>query len=226
MSQMDYTDVFPVNISRALKEKLTGIMVKTTNVPSLEVPVHFINPQFEFTKASYPGIYIAYGPITKADDREHRGQALLPYAPVDMPVDVQVPADMEDKDSADTVSWEDAGRPLDSSPYWVPDVPVPYNVDFNIAVLTRDYQQMMQIVWQMQDIERFPARFGGLEIPEDGTVRTLELLGGPDTTATTDEDGKRLVQTLYSVRVAAELSLYDVQQVNRVVGIDVEIGTL
>lgn len=224
---IEYTDVFPTNISNALTEKVAGIMVTaSTRTGPYEVPVTWMRPDFELKSAEYPGIYLSYGPVTRAGDREHRGPTNLTYAPVGMPVDVLVPADMDDKDSVVTVPWNTTGFDRDRSPYRAPDTPVPYNVDFNIGVFTRNYQQNLDIVTQLQDIERIPSRFGGLEIPEDGTIRTLELLGGPDTSAATDEDNKRLIQTLYSVRVAAELSLYDVEQITRVSQINIESNWL
>ncbi len=218
---MNFSDQFPANISRALKKKFDNIMVGSTNNPTHEVPVTFVEPDFELRNAEYPGIYLAYGPITKADDREHRGPTNLTYAPPNMPVNVQVPKDMYDKDSAVTEAWSQTFDRY-SSPYRVADTPIPYNVDFNIMLAARNYQQNFQMIEQLQRLGRLPTRFGFLEIPEDGTVRTLEVLGGPTTNAVRDEDGKRLIQTLYTVRVAAELSLYEVQQVNRVHEVDIE----
>lgn len=216
------SDRFPFIESRALKAKLTGIRVSATNYSDgREVPVHFVAPDFEFVKASYPGIYLDYGMVTRATDREHRGSVNLEYAPPGFLTSVAVPEDMEDKDNLNTVDWGASGFDPVSSPYFVADAPVPYNLDFDIAVLTRNYQQTFSIISQLQDIEKIPERFGFLEVPEDGTVRTLELVSGPDTSVITDEDSKRLVQTLYSVRVAAELSLYDIEQVNRVATVNI-----
>jgi hypothetical protein len=47
------------------------------------------------------------------------------------------------------------------------------------------------------------------------------LLGGPDTSMIRDENGKRVMQSVYSVRVAAELSLYEIEQVQRVVTVNI-----
>lgn len=217
-----FTDRFPAMESRAMRKKLEGMTASASSYPQGRgIPVEYVEPDFELVKASYPGIYIAYGAVTKANDREVRGPTNLQYAPPGLPVDVQVPEDMDNKDSTATVNWPDTGFDRLSSPYYVADHPIPYNLDFQVAVLTRNYQQTFEIIGQLQDIERLPERFGFLEVPEDGTVRTLELLGGPDTSVIRDEDGKRLVQTLYSVRVAAELSLYDVETIKRVETVDV-----
>lgn len=216
------TDLFPYNESRAIRKKLEGITVTASNYPGgRAVPVGYVNPDFELRNAAYPGIYLSYGMVSRATDREHRGDTALTYAPPGKSTEVLVPADMEDKNSSAMVPWSDTGFDRLSSPYRVQDTPVPFNVDYNVAVLTRNYQQAFEIQAQLQDIERLPERFGFLNVPEDGTVRTLELLGGPETSVIEDEDNKRLVQVLYSVRVAAELDLYSVDEVQRVADVDI-----
>lgn len=217
-------DKTPFNESRALDRKLEGIVVtSSTAVSGRGVPVIWVGPDFELQNASYPGIYLSYAGVTRATDREVRGKTNLQYAPPGYPTDVQVPEDFEEKDSDTTVDWGEDGFSRLRSPYSVEDHPIPYNLDFNVTVLTRNYDQNFQIIAALQDIERLPPRFGYLEVPEDGTVRTLELLGGPDTSVLRDDDGKRVIQSLYSVRVAAELSLYEVQQVQRVASVEVDV---
>lgn len=224
---IDYRDKTPFIEIRAWDKKLEGIKVVASTYPQgREVPVIWVGPDFELRNAQYPGIYLSYAGFTRATDREHRGPTNLMYAPPGMPTDVLVPADMSDKDSVATAPWDEAGTGFerDNSPYRVEDTPVPYNLDFNVTVLTRNNDQMFQVIQQLMQIDRIPERFGGLEVPEDGTVRTLELLGGPDTTTTTDADGKRVLQTVYSVRVAAELDLYGAYEVDRVTTTNVTLG--
>lgn len=218
-------DKTPYIESAALKKRLEGVTVTSSSYPSgRAVPVIFVKPDMELRNASYPGIYLSYADTSKASDREHRGPANLGYAPPGYPTNVQVPVDMDDKDNPATESW-DLTFDMSKSPYTVHEHPIPYNLDFNITVLTRDYQQMFEIISQLDEIERIPARFGGLEVPEDGTVRTLDLLGGPRTSAIRDEDGKRLLQSVYSVRVAAEINLFEVEEVNRAVSVELNLTT-
>jgi hypothetical protein len=222
-STMQPSDKTPYNESRALKKHLTGVRVTASTYPAgREVPVDYVNPDMELRNAAYPGIYLSYAGMSKASDREVRGKTNLQYAPIGYPDDVQVPADFEDKDSVLTEEWNETFDRL-TSPYTVEDHPIPYNLDFNVTVVTRNYAQQFEIIAQLDEIERIPARFGGLEVPEDGTVRTLDLLGGPETSVIRDEDGKRLVQSIYTVRVAAELSLYEVQQVQRVINVVTDV---
>lgn len=209
-------DKTPYIESEALKKRLTGVTVTSSTYPGGRVvPVGFVSPDMELRQAAYPGIYLSYAGMAKASDREVRGPTNLQYAPPGFPTNVQVPVDFANKNSALTEPWDNTFDRL-TSPYHVNDHPIPYNLDFNVTVLTRNYQQMFEIIAQLDEPEYLPPRFGGLEVPEDGTVRTLDLLGGPNTSVLKDEDGKRLLQSVYSVRVAAELNLFDVQQVNRV----------
>lgn len=217
MTRQDRT---PYNESRALRKKLSGILATSLNSPAgTEVPVIFVNPDLELSRASYPGIYLSYAGTAKANDREVRGRVAYQYAPSGYTENVQVPANLDDKDSTLTVDWSESFDRL-TSPYHSQDHPIPYNLDFNVIVLTRDYQQMFEIITTLAEIDYLPARFGGLEVPEDGTIRTLDLLGGPETSSIRDEAGKRLLQSVYSVRVTAELSLYEVEQTQRVVNVN------
>jgi hypothetical protein len=205
-------------------KKVSGVKVTALNYSAARnVPVQWVGPDLELSNAEYPGIYLSYAGMARATDREHRGRTALTYAPPGLPADVQVPQDFEDKDSTATEPWNNTFDPL-TSPYVMEDSPVPYNLDFNIIVLTRNYQQMFEIIAQLDEVDRIPTRFGGLEVPEDGTVRTLDLLGGPETSLIRDEDGKRLIQSVYSVRVAAELALSDVREVQRVTQVNIEFA--
>lgn len=216
-------DQTPYNESRALAKKLEDVLVYASAYPNgRAVPVTWVGPDLELRNATYPGIYLSYAGISKANDREVRGRINYQYAPPGFPESVQVPADMDDKDSVATVDWSETFDRR-SSPYTADDYPVPYNLDFNVSVLTRNYEQNFEIISQLQHIDRIPARFGGLEVPEDGTVRTLDLLGGPDTEVIRDEDGKRIIQSVYSVRVTAEVPLSEVHNVTRVATVNTDL---
>lgn len=216
-----------LNEAAALKTKLSTIRVhSSTNEPEGRlVPVKYVGPDFELSDAFYPGIYLQMGPALRATDREHEGSILLPYAPEGYTGNVQVPVDMSDKENLDTEPWMipgSFGDPL-ASPYAVDDVPVPYNLRFDVAVYTRNYQEGLELTSILATLPYLPERFGFLEIPEDGTIRTLELVGGPEMSMVTDPDDKRVIQILYSVSVTSELSLYDIRQINRVDTVDLTV---
>lgn len=217
-----------LNESRALKKKLSGLFVHATSTSEAgqEVPVHFVEPDQELGDMDYPGIYIRYGPMAPASNRQLEGPILFRYAPEGYTGNVQVPVDMDDKDNSSTEAWMVPGSFGDpgASPYKAEDVPRAYDLHFDINVLVRNYQQALELTAKLARIEYLPQVFGFLEIPEDGTVRTLELLGGPEVTASRDADDKRGFQIVYSIRVASELSLYDIEQVNRVATVDVDFS--
>lgn len=203
----------------ALKKKLSTVSISDATSDRREVPVHFLGPDFNLVDAVYPGIYVEYAGMTRAFDREHRGRILVPYAPEGMAGNVTVPTDVDDKESLLTETWilDSASDPDPrASPYLVQDSPVPWNLDFQVSVRTRNYQQAFQIIERLAELPYLPTRYGCLEVPEDGTLRTLDLLGGPEVTLDTDQDGKRIVLTLYSVRVVSEKSLFEIKQIQRV----------
>jgi hypothetical protein len=213
----DFLHGWVFNESRALVKKLQGITVQDATSPTAGrvVPVTFVHTEWNMSDATYPGIYIEYGGIYRATDREHRGPTTLPYAPDGFPGNDLVPADMEDPNNTSLIPWildENSNPDPNASPYWVQDVPVPFNLDFQVSVRARNYEHSFQIVNALADRKYLPERFGYLEVPEDGTVRTLELTGGPEVTLDKDQDGKTIVLSLYSVRVASEKSLYEIER--------------
>jgi hypothetical protein len=155
----------------------------------------------------YPTIVITHGNIGKADDREHRGHVVIPYIPEGQPRDVL------SADGQPYIADDATAVYPDRSPFQSQDFPIPYNIDYQVVTYHRYEQHQTQLDAQLAAIDRIPSRFGYVEVPEDGTVRSLDLLGGPMRVAEQDANGKRVFRTHYSVRVYSELSLYDVQNV-------------
>jgi len=89
-------------------------------------------------------------------------------------------------------------------PYFA-EFPIPYNLDYQVTVYSRKAIHDRMLVAALAATDRVPARFGFLEIPEDGTYRRLDLIGGPNTEADKDRDGKRIFRSTYAVRVSSEL---------------------
>jgi hypothetical protein len=116
-----------------------------------------------------------------------------------------------------------AGVPGD---YYVNDYPLPYNLDYLITVYSRLAEHDTYLLGEMARFERLPSRFGFLEVPEDNTIRRLDLIGGPwKVEGGFDQDQKRVFRTGYVVRISAELNLHQATTltniVNRVV-MDIE----
>ena len=177
-----------LNEDAALKGKLTGLLVSDTNAGAGARPVlcRYRMPETEFATATFPMIIIARQNILKDDEREHRGKTRLMYTPESVG------------------AWNSLVEDYNTSPYSV-DFPIPFNINYEVTAYSRKEQHNIELVGQLAQQEFLPARFGYLEIPEDGTVRSLFLEGGPEFESAKDADGKRIYRTHYVVRVATEL---------------------
>lgn len=175
-----------LNEDKAVKAKLTGLTVQDVNAPAngRPVKVRFRLPETELADVDFPMVVIEHAGVTKDDDREHRGHITLPYTPEGFPE-------------------RDGG--------YQTEFPIPYNVDYQITVYSRKVQHHMALISALASFDRIPARFGFLDIPEDGTVRRMDLIGGPELESTHDADEKRLFRATYLVRVSTELTDLKVQ---------------
>lgn len=195
------------NEDEALKKKLQGLRVSATNAAQGQpVRAYFRLPETELSDLAYPCLIIEHASILKDSSREHRGRIRLPYAP------------------EGSALWDDpnlASGSLDPSlsPY-ISDFPIPYNIDYIVTLQSRKAQHHFALVGALAAIDRLPARFGYLEIPQDGTVRNLEIIGGPDLTSDKDDDGKRLFTATYRVRVSTELAASEIAVFSKVTEVD------
>lgn len=184
-----------LNEDAALKFKLQGLTVSDPNNPNGKpVKVRFRLPETEVSNLDFPIIIISHNGWYPANEREHRGYTNLPYAPEGEPT-----------------WWDDSGGPgvaefaPADSPYFS-FFPIPYNFDYRIDVLCRFmHEHTIPLIAAMAQYNRLHPKFGFLDVPQDGTKRTLQLLGGPDINAIKDENDKRLFQVTYVVRVFSEL---------------------
>jgi len=195
-----------LNEDDALKKKLQGLKVSDTNagMASRPVTVRYRMPENEFATATFPMIVIDRTSILKADEREHRGKVKLMYTPESVG------------------AWNPLVEDYTTSPYKV-DFPIPFDINYNVTVYSRKEQHNVELVSQLMLQERLPARFGYLEIPQDGTVRSLFLEGGPEFEAAKDTDGKRIYRTHYVVRIPTELPPAVYGAVVKATGINIAI---
>ena len=110
------------------------------------------------------------------------------------------------------------------SPFRSDDYPIPYNLDYAVTVYTRKQTHIQQLVNSLAVIDRLPFRFGYLEIPQDGTVRTLEVINSVAIDTFRDSDGKRSFRADYAVRVATELTPYAVTQLANTYVTEIDIS--
>lgn len=197
--------MFIFNEDRALKEKLEGLMVTDANAPATGRPVEvlWMNNDIELNNLTYPSIVLCNVGIERAVEREARGWMQLPYTPE---------------------GFETWDNPTDvtESPYWS-QVPIPYNVNYQIEVLARSDVHATYLRAILAGPDYLPARFGYLAIPEDGTVRRMDLTAGPAEVDTRDSDGKRLFHAAYAVSVSTELLPQQIEAYAKVTSVETKI---
>lgn len=183
------------NEDAALKFKLQGLQVFDKNDPNgKNVKVRYRLPETEVSDLDFPIIVISHISFPLANEREHRGFIQLPYAPEGF-----------------APWWDDSVGPSRAefatadSPYYSY-FPLPYNFDYKVDVYCRFmHEHTIPLIAALAQYDRLNAKFGFLDIPQDGTKRTMQLLGGPDLATLKDENDKRLFQITYLVRVFSEL---------------------
>lgn len=183
-----------INEDAALKKKLQGLTVFDGNAPNgRPVPVRYRLPEVEPADLTFPIIIITHNGWYPANDREHRGFTQLPYAPEGQPT-----------------WWDDTVQPAPSfdpndSPYYSY-YPIPYNFDYVVTVYSRImHEHTIPLVSALSQYDRLHPKFGFLDIPQDGTKRTMQLLGGPSLQSGKDNNGKRIFWVDFLVRVFSEL---------------------
>jgi hypothetical protein len=183
------------NEDAALKAKLQGLQVFDKNDPNgRNVKVRYRLPETEVANLDFPIIVISHNIWSLASEREHRGLIQLPYAP-----------------EGKATWWDDSGGSAvaefdpNDSPYFSY-VPLPYNFDYRVDLYCRFmHEHTIPLVAALAAPDRLDPHFGYLDIPQDGTKRTMQLLGGPSIEALKDENDKRFFQVTYLVRVFSEL---------------------
>ena len=165
---------FLLNEDKAIKAKLAGITVSDAKNSTRPVGVWFGQPDIEIRDQSYPYLTLDLVDISEAKDRNNRGVGYLPYTP--------------------------EGGDVNKN-YFV-ELPIPVDIDYQVTSYSRqplhDRQIISNILYNI-----LPFRYGTLEIPEDNTLRRVELLGY--TKRDTTEQGKRLFVNVFSIRVNSEL---------------------
>jgi hypothetical protein len=182
----------------ALKQKLGGLVVHdaTAGQQGRAVTVRFKSPEYELADAVFPLILISHAGISKDSTREFRGYGTIGYAPEGYQ------------------PWADMTDPA-QSPYMA-EAPIPLNVDYHLEVTTRKQAHLVELIGKLSQFDYLPLRYGYLAIPQDGTVRRLDILAGPDITESTDQLDKRLFVATWSIRVSAEIFLSGIDQLTRV----------
>ena len=165
---------FIINEDKAIKELIKGLTVADAKNSARAVGVWFGQPDVEIRDQSYPYITIDLIDISEDPIREHRGITTVPYTP----------------------------EGLNSAVKYQTEFPIPVSIDYQVTSYARQPLHDRQIIAHIMH-EKLPFRFGTLEIPEDNTLRRVELLGFAKRDRT--EQGKRLFVNMFTIRVSAEI---------------------
>ncbi|MFD4858430.1 hypothetical protein [Streptomyces atratus] len=187
-----------LNEDGALKSKLLGLTVGASAVAGpVPVDARFTVPEDEFEDVTYPLIMLTQVAVERAPEREHRGFVEVGTVP--------------------------EGVDPGAGPYFA-EFPVPYDIDYQVQLFCRSLQHRTELVSRLARFEYLPERFGFLAVPQDNTVRRLDLMGGPEMGSGRDADGKRLFTATYRIRVSTELFLLgDPETLPTVKTIDLEV---
>lgn len=210
----------------ALKQRLAGIRVPVANEQRQvdtdgdddgepvvtygklrAVPVFFRLPEDEQRRRIYPYITIDFLTAVRDVEREHRGVAdygltANAYTPPGMPAD--------------------GGRT---------EIPVPYQLQYQVTQWSRYNRHDRQIMTELLTT-RLEPRFGYLEmvpvdgLPDDGSLRRMDLLSGPVNGDRRDAEGKRLFVKSYTVGISSELFHSDFQRLAAVGRVVLDITEL
>lgn len=194
--------MFIFNEDRAMVSKLSGLLVGDINAPDSGRPVDvkWLDPDTELENLTFPSIIISNTGIVFDEERAANGWFQLPYTPEGF------------------ATWNTPLEPS-TSPYFA-QTPIPYNINYQIEVLSRTNKHATFLTAVLSGPDFLNARFGYLEIPEDGTIRRMDLMSGPERQSIRDRDDKRIFHAVYSVRVSTELLPKEIEAysiVNKVV---------
>jgi len=169
---------FILNEDAALKSLLSGITVSDGGNPSRPVAVFYGQPDKELRQQSYPYITLDLVGIKEDTTRAHRGYIPISYLP-------------------------DNGTTLDSNKEYSTGYPIPVDLIYQVSTWARQPRHDRQIIASLLSFGRLPLRFGQLYVPQDNTIRRLDVLGFSKRDST--EQDKRLFSNVFNVRISAEI---------------------
>lgn len=175
-----------LNEDAALKKLLTGMTVSDSGNSARPVGVWFGQPDPQIRQQNYPYITVDLIGVSEALERTHVGNISLPYV-------------LEGYDP--DINYETQ-------------YPIPVDLMYQITTYARQPRHDRQIIAQLFGPLRLPLRFGMIAIPEDGTVRRLDMLAFSKRDFT--ETDKRLFSNVYTISISAEFLRDDLSQIYKV----------
>lgn len=173
------------NEDQAVKTKLQGLSVSDATSDARPVTVRYRAPENAYADQSFPLIVLDRVAATFDPARAHTGYIRIPYVPEGYRPYPSAPG-------------------MAGSPYWS-EFPIPMFVDYGVTLLCRKALHLTSLLATLETFNYLPPRYGFLVVPQDNTVRRLDVLSGPQTDAVRDEQNKRLLRATWRIRTTAEL---------------------
>lgn len=190
------------NEDAALKSKLTGLRVDDVNDQAgRPVMVRFRGPENELAPVTYPLIVIDEASWAPAPERAHSGYGPLAYVP------------------------EGYGAPDPGVTLWT-QMPQPVDIDWTVTLYCRRATHRLQLIAALAGFDYLPARYGYLQVPQDASLRRLEVVGGPITSSVLDGNGKRLLTSVWKIRTTGELIWAQIDTIHEATSIDLTVEAM
>jgi hypothetical protein len=203
----------------ALKARFSTMTVSDDRNGSRPVQVFFRYPESE-TERSYPFLTIEMIDIVHARNRQHSETEIV-YAKVG----TNNRADLLNDPNAMTY-WPSRVANMENvtatgKDFIVSNEFVPVDILYQVSTFTRSALHDRQLSSQMLSTI-VPFRKGFIQVPEDGTVRRLDLLDWTTADLLDSEAGyrKRIFRKIYTLQMTAEIpstDMYGLQQIDTVV---------
>lgn len=175
-----------INEDNAIKKLLSGMTVSDAGNPSRPVGVWFGQPDIQIRQQSYPYVTVDLIGINEALERVHSGLTQLTYVP----------------------------EGADPDKEYIIQYPIAVDLMYQVTTYARQPRHDRQIMAQLFKPSRLPFRFGMIAIPEDGTVRRLDMLGFSKRDTT--EQDKRLFCNVYTISISSEFIRDELNEIYKV----------
>ncbi len=181
---------------RALRDLMKGMVVTDQENNQRNVEAWFGHPDLELREQKYPYVTVDLLMVQEAQDRVHRGDLYL----------------------ADPPDWWGMPPLTGDQVGYLMEMPTPVDLDYQVATWARNPRHDRQLLHQIMTGGRIPFR-AGLLWTADGKNRRLDLQGHYKRDHT-DENGKRVFNNIFRVRVSSQVpwreSPYPVQRATEI----------
>jgi hypothetical protein len=171
---------FLLDEDRALRDLMKGVVVSDYENATRNVEAWFGHPDQELREQKYPYITVDLLGIQEGKERVHRGDYYV----------------------ADPQAWWQMTPLTGTQVGYLMEMPTPVDLDYQISTWARNPRHDRQILMQLITGGRTMLR-GGLLTTADKKIRRLDFLGHQKRDSI--EDGKRLFNNIFRMRVSSEV---------------------